>query len=437
MKKVPTSNKNTKNSNLKLTKNNSFNNLNIEKNNKLNQKSISKNNIRPNSAYQNKYNHQQNKNNINLISIAPKNLFNKEKNSIKNYLENKKDNFIFNQIDKAKKDDKNNIIKNHFNQNNRYKINNNINNDKNNNPIFNPNKLQPPITQEKPKNIKNENEKKIIMNKNNNCINSIIHCFINIKELIEFFLSKENDIKNYKLSNAFLEILKNKEKNINNFEKIIYEMNPSFKNSENNDPKDLVLFLIENMHKELNPINNVNKYFDDRIDKYKIDIYFKSYEKYFEQNFRSIFSDIFYGRYDNPSKFIYGPKISHNIQYFNILVFPLDEVIKYYPNLCKNEINITNCLEYYQRNIKDQNDEKIIKNKKILYAPKVLIISLNYNKLQKKTKFILNNEINLKRFIYYHNFGCQYELIGIVTNIMNSESKKHFIAFCKSYEDSN
>ena len=55
--------------------------------------------------------------------------------------------------------------------------------------------------------------------------------------------------------------------------------------------------------------------------------------------------------------------------------------------------------------------------------------------MQKKTKFILNNKINLQSFIYYKNNRFIYELIGIVTNIMNSESKKHFIAFCKSYED--
>jgi hypothetical protein len=256
--------------------------------------------------------------------------------------------------------------------------------------------------------------------------------------LNEFFLSKKYDLKNYKLSNAFLEILKNKGKNLNNFEKLIYEMKPSFKNSEDNDPKDLVLFLIENMHKELNPVMNVNKYSDNSINMYNIDRCFQSYENYFQKNFRSIFSNIFYGRYDNQTQFIYKANtVSHSIQYFNILVFPLDEVKNYYPKYCKNEINITNCFEYYQRNIKDQNDEKIIKNKIILYAPKVLIISLNYNKLQIKTKFNLNNKINLHRFIYYKKLGCKYELIGIVTNIMNPESKKHFIAFCKSYEDSN
>ena len=165
---------------------------------------------------------------------------------------------------------------------------------------------------------------------NNNCINSIIHCFINIKELIEFFLSKKNYIKNYKLSNVFLKIIKNKEKNINNLEKLAYEMNPSFKNIENNDPKDLVLFLIETMHKELTVVTNINKYRDDRIDIYNIDTCFQSYENYFKNNFRSIFSNIFYGRYDNQSKFIHKANFtSHNIQYFKILVFPIDEVKNY------------------------------------------------------------------------------------------------------------
>jgi len=343
-------------------------------------------------------------------------------------------NLNFNEIDTPKKFVNNNKIKNPFSENNRYKINNFINNNKYNIPKFNPNKSQPSTNQYQPKNISNKIQNEIILN--NNYINSILHCFLNIKKLNEFFLSKKYELKNYKLSNAFLEIIKNKEKNINNFEKLIYEMKPSFKNSENNDPKDLVLFLIENMHKELNPVMNVYKYSDNSINMYNIDRCFQSYENYFQKNFRSIFSNIFYGRYDNQTQFIYKANtVSHSIQYFNILVFPLDEVKNYYPKYCKNEIKITNCFEYYQRNIKDQNDEKIIKNKIILYAPKVLIISLNYNKLQKKTKFILNNKINLQSFIYYKNNRFIYELIGIVTNIMNSESKKHFIAFCKSYED--
>ena len=67
-----------------------------------------------------------------------------------------------------------------------------------------------------------------------------------------------------------------------NFKKIISEMNPLFKGIAANDPKDLILFLLETMHKELNkPQYSIQKEFsnfvpDNRnfIDVYNDFIYF-------------------------------------------------------------------------------------------------------------------------------------------------------------------
>jgi hypothetical protein len=103
-------------------------------------------------------------------------------------------NLNFNEIDTPKKFVNNNKIKNPFSENNRYKINNNINNNKYNIPKFNPNKSQSSTNQYQPKNISNKIQNEIILN--NNYINSILHCFLNIKKLNEFFLSKKYDLKN-------------------------------------------------------------------------------------------------------------------------------------------------------------------------------------------------------------------------------------------------
>ena len=61
------------------------------------------------------------------------------------------------------------------------------------------------------------------------------------------------------LSFAFAEVLKNLWENLNikfyspeYFKKVISDMNPMFKGVAANDSKDLILFMLENIHKELN-----------------------------------------------------------------------------------------------------------------------------------------------------------------------------------------
>jgi ubiquitin C-terminal hydrolase len=63
----------------------------------------------------------------------------------------------------------------------------------------------------------------------------------------------------YKLTDAYLNVLINSwlNVNINNyspnyFKQVISDMNPLFQGIQANDSKDLIIFLLETMHKELN-----------------------------------------------------------------------------------------------------------------------------------------------------------------------------------------
>ena len=71
--------------------------------------------------------------------------------------------------------------------------------------------------------------------------------------------------ENNRLSFALAEVIKNLWVNLDkrfyppeNFKNVISEINPIFKGRAANDPKDLILFLLENIHNEL----NINKEFE-------------------------------------------------------------------------------------------------------------------------------------------------------------------------------
>ena len=97
-----------------------------------------------------------------------------------------------------------------------------------------------------------------------NYMNPIIQCFSHIEKLTKYLLNSK-DIKNdkNKLTYSYLEILRNIWINNNdtkpycpsNFQNLIFIMNPFVKEIS---PKDFILFLIKNMHKELNIAIKIN-----------------------------------------------------------------------------------------------------------------------------------------------------------------------------------
>ena len=289
-------------------------------------------------------------------------------------------------------------------------------------------------------------------------INPTLQCFANIEQLNQYFLSKENETKicKNKLSKNFLEVIKNikeygniKDDNLLNFKKLIVEMNSSFKEIKDNAPKDLILFLVETMHNELNKVKNDSNYKDDQLNIYDIDKCFQSYERYFLNNFKSVFSDNFYGIYDTQVKQISlsFTSISHKINYFNIMIFELEEVKKF-KNIILNDIpiSINKCFEYYQRNetitknnqkndnINNNKNENMISYKEILTTPKILIINL-ITKKKSNINFLLEKEISIGRFVHYKNYGYKYRLIGVISKQIYDEKSERYISFYKNFKN--
>ena len=103
---------------------------------------------------------------------------------------------------------------------------------------------------------------------------------------------------------------------------------------------------------------------------------------------------------------------TNNVQCYNILIFPLEEVRKF-KNRQENRVDIIECFEYYEKDDYMMNDNQIycnicrnmqnsINKTKIIIGPKTLVINLNRGKgLQFNVKLSFGEYLNIRNFIYY------------------------------------
>ena len=142
--------------------------------------------------------------------------------------------------------------------------------------------------------------------------------------------------------------------------------------------------------------------------------------------------------------------ITHNIQCFNILIFPLEEVRKFKHqiyNINSNEVTLDDCFEYYQKEELMTGANQIYCNRckamanslnssKLITGPNVLVIILNRGiGIQYNVKLKFEEYIDIKRFINSKESPIFYELNGVVVHFGPSSMSGHFIAFCKSFVD--
>ena len=361
------------------------------------------------------------------------------------------------------KENQNNKIKYETNtenkQNKSKKIFNNIYKEKNNLFLFNENKQENnQIINNNNISIKPKNNYKLKFNDNlknyaniiknhkgSNIINMTLQCLANVEQLVQYFLTNKKEIKTkyfpQYFSSTFLEVIENlwEIKSIKYYTPInciniilLQNNNKFFFNSG-----ELIKFILDNLHQELNEAPDFNldfiNYFDENFDNY-----FKNYEKYFKKNYQSIISNLFYLKYDSKITCFDCNQEFHNIQLSNMLEFSLEEV-KEYNNIKNKLITINDCLKYYNNKqdfIYDkkcdncQQDQILGKINKLLIGPKVLIINLN-KKNDSKTKLVIDEIINLSDFFYDKKIKYNYELISVMMYLGDD----YFISFCKSFVD--
>ena len=303
-------------------------------------------------------------------------------------------------------------------------------------------------------------------------MNAIIQCFSNAPFLRNELLKKDiyenlekNRLSDKKLSFALAEIFYNLWKDLkhriyepNNFEKIINEIN-SYNPKIFIEPKDLIIFLLDQMNKELNNVsselNNVSselKNISSELNKNEIKQnesqnnnnfinIFNNAKKDFENKNNSIITKEFIGYYENIQRCLKCNMISQNIQNFKILSFSLDEIRKF-NNYNINYVNIYDCFEWYQ---KKQNIQlnghncggNIININQFLFMPKTLIINFEYRKdTQNYANVIYEEYLNLKKYLMIINDSpYYYELVGVICYLNSNEKGNYYVAYCKNSKD--
>ena len=307
---------------------------------------------------------------------------------------------------------------------------------------------------------------KIILREVNHCLglenigstpymNATIQCLCHILKLKNYFINRQlvyQDI-NGKLCPLTLEFYKivnhlwkdsykgRKYYTPTDFKNIISEMNPLFKGIVAYDPEDLILFLYETMHQEINKPNQYkpnNNYNNDELQMFRNNFYSKN---------SSFLIKAFYFEQQSDLKCLncQFSKTSYNIS--NILVFPLEKVHEY---LCKKNskgfpsVTLDNCFENYQEpeilsgmnqiycnNCRRQANAST--RNRIFTSPEVMTIILNRGKgLEFNFEFEYPLNLDLDKFLQDKNSNNKYELISVLTHIGPSGIAGHFIAFCKS-----
>ena len=450
------------NKNMEINNNNNSSN-NINNSNHINEgkdNNTLKNNSNINSN--NKENDKNNKN-VNNIENNEKNININNENNKSKIISNNNENNVNNSDNNNNINSNNNNINNnnekkidHNNNNNNNEINNNINNSDNNNNINiipnsnnNDNKNKPSSNNNKP--IKTG----LINLGDTSYLNAVLQLLGNIGKLASYFLdeSNQNYIKNnikklplsFVISRLYIHLYSIKQigekYKPDSIMRVLGYLNIVYKSIKRRNPNELISFILNTLHNELNTLKNNNQEFNPNI--YSKENVIQYGIQNFEKNNKSIISDILNWFEIKEIKCTKCNKTMYNFNSFN--TFELD-ISGCYQSNNNNPITLNDCIKY----------ENITKNKnlfckncnintqmsifsKIYNSSRILIFSLNRGNLQNNNllniKFNLEHNINISLLIEHTNLLKNYELIGIVS-ITKKDNNYVYVAFCKSKSES-
>ena len=303
-------------------------------------------------------------------------------------------------------------------------------------------------------------------------MNATIQSLSNILELSDFLLKKLKvnsfDVNKHPLSISFsclLQQLFYPEENKkyikpNLFKEIIGELNPLFKGMHAADAKDLIFFIIEKLHQELNDINP-NQQQTPQLDLATQEEMSKNenmmlnlFVNDFKAKNHSKISDIFYGVTRSTMKCNNCNVTKYSFQTFNILIFQLKKVkdemekmlggsLKSYNyklglidafNVDKKEEKLEGENMIYCNNCKSlQNGE----HQQCIYSlPKVLIIILNRGKnnqdFNEEFEIPLKLDFTNQGIIFSPESKMVFYLSCVITHLGESGTDGHFIAYCRT-----
>ena len=156
-------------------------------------------------------------------------------------------------------------------------------------------------------------------------MNATLQCLSNTKTLTEYFLTNYRKDSKKIMANEYYKVLKNlwdvdsiqKSYSPTSFKEVLSQENPLFAGIAANDSKDLINFLIERLHQELNNINinNINNnIIIQQEDQTNELLMLKLFIEEFNQKFNSPISNLFYGILETKSQCQGCKIIKYNFQ---------------------------------------------------------------------------------------------------------------------------
>ena len=302
-------------------------------------------------------------------------------------------------------------------------------------------------------------------------LNAILQSLSNTKKLSDYFLKEYQYYSNNNkiMSNEFFLIVKNlwDRNNHNssispiNFNQVLIMENPLFNGLNDCEPKELIVFLLERFHQELNVIDEYmvldeQEQFQNEYDENNM---LNSFLKDFKIKFNSIISNLFCGVIETKNECQECNNTKYNFTSYNYIDFNLKAINKYCilkglknnsDNIDYNNIDIDlyECFNYYcdkYLRIEDNQEYCNIcqKNCDTFYSlyfyslPNYLIINLNRGKeniYQYNVSF--PEKLNLLNFVTFADGNTYFELYAVICKDLNSMTE-HFIAYCKNSIDKN
>ena len=302
-------------------------------------------------------------------------------------------------------------------------------------------------------------------------MNATLQSLSSVKELMGYCVKKEfnsSETKTKEMSYEFCNVIKNlwdiknhgKSYAPYSFKETLSKKNPMFAGVAANDSKDLINFLLEVLHQELNAGSNGN--FNtklvspiDQLDEKKM---FEIFYKDMKERYQSVISNLFYGILETKSQCSVCTKYKHNFQVYSFLEFPLQQVNEFcfknnlrlnYNGQGNPDIDLYECFRHYQNVINMDGNNQIycnICNKlcdslygTFLYTlPNYLILNLNRGKnAVYKCNVIFPQILNLTNLVICNQINSIFQLKAVICHIGPSSMGGHFVAYCRHYKDNN
>lgn len=280
-------------------------------------------------------------------------------------------------------------------------------------------------------------------------LNAILQCLSNIVPLQDYFLNKDNftnikeNVKKMPIAFVFQRVMyhfwvkKDKLYSLENFLRVLGKINRIYHNKKERNANECLLFILNCLNDELNKNKMTTSIIEIKNPSDKNEVINTGIRNY-NNTYNSIIADIF-NRFE--IKEVECRECSDRKYQFNSYLTLQLDVLEYSQKNNKYSITLNDCLEFESNKIREmychkcKNQKPISNITKIYRSPKVLIFFLNNGEFDQKLlniKFVLENKINLQKYINDQKSPKKYELNGIISIDINT---KKYVSFCNSSDN--